>query len=317
MCTSNVTNYTNLPAGTNPQEVKFDRHSSAADPRLFVVGQNNSLVWLDVTSAPGTQLRVIAFGGAVHHVNDSSVSPYMWLTFGANHFNQYTVNEGAMTLTVTTSISTLVNPKGFGLEGSGNDILLANSGAGQILALNPSTLGADAAVNVGGTPDKVSGPNGPTPSCALAADSTNNRVEAISVGATPALGTAQIGTTLSVPGSPVSAAFFPPGTPGSGTIGIGSTTGIVALAAGGAQLYTCTGSSFASSTFWQTFPTNPAAMVTSVYASTAVSSLVYVTGLDNGVPSLQAFTAGYDHNLGSLTLTGTSTPNPTDVTAGP
>ena len=42
---------------------------------------------------------------------------------------------------------------------------------------------------------------------------------------------------------------------------------------------------------------------------------IYVVGFDNGTPSLQPFTAVYDHDLGSLSLPSGATP--TDVTAGP
>jgi hypothetical protein len=308
----------NLPNGFNPVEVKFDRSSSAADPRLFVLSQAlNQLIWLDVQTAPGTIKQTLTFGGTPHHVNDSSTSAFLWVTIGANTFKKFAINEGAATVTAVASpppITTLNQPRGFGFGGAGNDILVANTGAGTIQAVNPSTMVTDGSVAITGSPSKLSGPN-VNATCELATSSSPaNSAFAVSIvaaGGTPA----QIGAQLSLPGPPVAQQFFPPATPGSGTVGFGTTTGIIATTNGGAQIVLCDGSTFTPVTIWNTFMAQPAAMVSSQYASLAVGGLIYVTGLDQGSPVIQPFAANYDHDLGAIQLPGGT--NPTDITAGP
>lgn len=306
-----------LPAGTNPVEVRFDRSSTALDPRLFVLSQAlNQLVWLDVANAPGTVKQTLTFGGTPHHVNDSSTSAYLWVTIGSTTFKKFAIDEATPALTAIASpppITSLNAPRGFGFGGAGNDILVANTGAGTLQAVNPSTMVTDGFVSIAAAPSKVSGPN-VNASCALATSSTPNSVYAVSIvgaGGTPAL----IGSPIGLPGTPVAQQYFPPTVPNSGTIGFGTITGIIATTNAGAQLVTCDGSTFAASAFWPIFMTQPAAMVSSEYASLAVGGLIYVTGMDNGQPVLQAFTSTYDHDLGSVYLPSGATP--TDVTVGP
>jgi hypothetical protein len=308
-----------LPAGTDPIAVKFDRNSSSTDPRLFVLSSatNKQLLWVDVTSPPGNVIsaQTQTFAFAPYEVDDSNGASKIWVSFGGNTVKAFSVNEGASTLTPVLTVATFAQPRGMKLEGSGNDMLLGEA-VGDVLALNPATLAVDATLNLGGSPTKLTGPNGPTPNCALAFDLTSNVVNAISVGATPANTTHEIGSYAIGLGTPiVTGTFFPPGTPGSGNLGIGDATALVATTNGGADLFSCDGTSLTFMTTWDTFMAAPAAVVPSQYASNAVSSLIYVTGLDNGVPSLQAFSEFYDHDLGSVNLP--SGASPTSVTAGP
>jgi hypothetical protein len=311
-----------LPAGTNPVEVKFDRSSSALHPRLFVLGgnANGPLVWLDVTNEPGTTLAgsPIYLGSTPHHMQASSAGNYLFLSLGGNTLKQYAINEGTPSLT-GTNFTGFSQPRGFNLEGVGDDMLVSNSpagiGAGSVTAVNPATGAIDATIPGFTNPGPISGPNGPTPSCALVGSSSPAEVTAVSVSTTPSTGAQLIGTPLSVPNNIVSIVFFPPGTPGSGSIGIGSNTALVALLDAPAQLVTCDGSSFSSVAQWSTFMAQPAGMTPSTYASNAISSLIYVTGFDQGQPVVQAFAAAYDHDLGSVALPAGS--NPTDITAGP
>ena len=315
-----------LPANTNPVEVKFDRSSTPGHPRLFVLGGNvnGPLVWLDVTNEPGTTLAgsPIYLGSQPHHMQASAAGNYLFLTLGGNTLKQYTINEGAPSLS-GANFTGFTNPRGFNLEGVGNDMLVSNSisisgnpnGNGTVSVVNPATGTIDATIPGFTNPGTISGPNGPTPSCALVGSSSPEEVTAVSVSTTPSTGAQVIGTPLGVPNTIVSIVFFPPGTPGSGAIGIGSNTALVALLDAPAQIVTCDGSSFGLAAQWSTFMAQPAGLTPSTYASDAISSLIYVTGFDQGQPVVQAFAAAYDHDLGSLSLPAGS--NPTDITAGP
>lgn len=305
-----------LPTGFNPVEVKFDRSSTAGDPRLFVLSQAlNELLWLDVQSVPGAvKGTALTFGGTPHHVNNSSTSAFLWVTIGAGTFKKFAINEGTPALTASgPTISTLNAPRGFGLGGAGSDILVANTGVGTIQAVNPSSMVTDGAVTITGSPSAVSGPNS-NASCALATSSSPaNSAFAVSIvgaGGTPV----QIGSQLSLGGPPVAQQFFPPAT-GSGTIGFGTNTGIIATTGAGAQIVTCDGSTFSPVEIWTTFMAQPAAMVSSQYSSLAVGGVIYVTGFDQNIPVIQPFVASYDHDLGAIQLPNGS--NPTDITAGP
>lgn len=304
----------NLPGGTNPIEAKYDRSSTGTGhARLFVLGANNTLVWLDATSAPGTVLQTVALPGVPHHLVDSSTSAFLWVTYGVNALGKYSINEAGPTLGFVSSVN-LSAPRGFNLEGTGNDMLVANTGAASVLSVNPATLATDGTVAIAGPVNKISGPNGPTPNCALAASTNGMSISAVSVGATPWTPT-QIGASLPLGGTPLALSFFPPNTPGSGTIGFGSTTGIVALA-GSAAIVSCTGASFSQLATWTSFMSNPTAMVPSTYASTANSSLVWVVGVNNGSPTIQGYNAAVNApivNSGGFPPTATLT----DVTVGP
>jgi hypothetical protein len=306
-----------LPAGTNPTEVKFDRNSSAVDPRLFVLSSaaNNQLVWLDVSSTPGTVVQQPTFGGTPHEAADDAAGK-LFVSIGGTTLKSWTVNEGAGTLTPAASNTTLPNPpRGFKLEGSGDDLLLGTTG-GTIYAVNPSTLAIDGSVATGGTPVKLTGPDGPAPDCALAIDTTLGYTYAMTIRPTPETSPVHF-NTIETAATPVTATFFPPATPGSGNLGIGGSTAIIITNGGGAQLGTCNGTAetWTSGALWSTFMSNPVAVVPSEYASNSVDTLIYVVGSDNGQPSLQAFASTYDHDLGSIQLPGGA--NPTSVTAGP
>lgn len=305
-----------LPAGTNPQEVKFDRNSSAGDPRLFVVSDptHDELVWLDVSSTPGSVVQVISFGGTPHEAADDAAN-HLFVSIGNTTMKSWTISEGAQTLTAAATNATLTDPRGFKLEGSGDDLLLGTSN-GTIYSVNPTTLAVDGSVVTGGTPSKLTGPDGPTPDCALAIDTTLGYTYAMTVHATPQTAPVRF-NTIETAAPPVTATFFPPGTPGSGNYGIGGSTAIIITNGGGAQLGTCNGTAetWTPTAFWSTFMSNPVAVVPSEYASNSVDTLIYVVGNDNGQPSLQAFASTYDHDLGSVQLPGGA--NPTSVTAGP
>jgi hypothetical protein len=304
-----------LPAGTNPTLIRYDRSSTGtAHNRLFVGGANNTLVWLDATTAPGTVLQTVSLSGTPQHLQDSSTSTNLWVTVGTTTLARYAINETTPALSLSQQITSLQNPLGFGLEGNGNDLLLADSVAGTILSITPgSTMPINGTVHVSGTPNKVSGPNG-TPNCALATTTSPNAVLAITVGASPQTSVAQIGSAIALGGAASSVTFFPPGTPGSGTVGYGGTTGIVATP-GAASIVTCTGSNFASAGTWTTFPSNPSALAPSNYASTAVSSAVYVTGTNAGMPVVEGFNQSADVPLFVTDLPANATP--TEITAGP
>jgi hypothetical protein len=310
---SNAVTYS-LPAGTNPTLIRYDRSSTGTGRnRVFVGGANSTLVWLDVTSSPGTVLQTLTLAGVPQHIQDSSTSTNLYVTF-TNTLARYTITEATPSLVLAHQITTLNAPLGFGLEGSGDDLLLANSGAGTVLSITPgSTMPINATIPLTGTPTRVSGPNN-TPNCALATTTGPNAVAAVTVGASPNTGAAQIGTAVALPGAATSVGFFPPGTPGSGTIGLGGTTGIVATA-GAAQLVTCTGASFASAGTWTTFLSNPSSLVPSNYASTAVSSAMFVAGANNGTPIVEGFNQAVDTPLFTTVLPANATP--TEITAGP
>jgi hypothetical protein len=308
-----------LPAGTDPTEVKFDRNSSAADPRLFVVSSstNNDVVWLDVASTPGYVVQTLTgLGGTPHEVADNG-SGELFASIGSATMRSWTINEGLGTLSLLVSNNTFTStpPRGFKLEGSGDDLLLGTS-SGSILAVNPSTLAVDGSVTTGGTPTKLTGPNGPTPDCALAIDTTLGYTYAITVRATPETSPVHF-NTIETAAPPVTATFFPPATPGSGNLGIGGSTAIIITNGGGEQLGTCNGTAetWTPTAFWTTFMNDPVAVVPSEFASTSVDTLIYVVGYDSGVPVLQPFASTYDHDLGSVQLP--SGASPTSVTAGP
>ncbi len=305
-----------LPAGTDPTEVKFDRNSSAGDPRLFVLSPSNpQLIWLDVSSTPGSVVGTFSVGGTAHEAADNAAAK-LYVSVGNSMIKSWTVNEGAETLSpLASNIMLPYPPRGFKLEGSGDDLLLGTT-SGFILAINPTTLGVDGTVGTGGSPTKITGPNGPTPDCALAIDTSSDYVRAITVGATPE--TSPVFFTSIAPPVPglVTASFFPPNTPGSGNLGIGGSTAII-ISDGEADLGTCNGTAqtWTQGAYWPTFMSQPVSVTPSDYASNSVDSLVYVVGFDNGSPVLQPFASSYDHDLGSVTLPAGA--NPTSVTAGP
>jgi hypothetical protein len=317
VCANNPTpSAYSLPPNTNPDDVKFDRSSSPGAPRVFAISHtNNTLVWLDVTSSPGTVLQTLSFGGTPHHANDSSTSPYLFVSIGSSTFKKFQITEGptpALTAVATASPSSTLNgPRGFGLGGPGNDILLANTGAGTVQAVNPTTMTLDGAVSVPGSPTEVSGPNA-NQSCAIAAgpNGTMSGVSLVGPGGTPTL----LGSPVGTNGNSVAVAFFPPQIANSGTIGYGGTVGLSATY-GTAVLVTCDADGFAFSEYWGLFMSEPVALAPSEYASLAVPGIIYAVGYDNGVPSLQAYMWDVDHDLGSITLP--SNANPTGVTAGP
>jgi hypothetical protein len=298
-----------LPA--SPVDMKFDRNSPANDERLFILMSNNALTWLDVEGSPGTFIQTIGFAAPVHEVRDSDSSAFAWVTVG-NNLKKISVAEGTAglgTLTVVNQAG-LTNPIGFSLEGTGNDMLVGQL-SGFVQAVNPTTMVLDGSVSLPGIVTKISGPNS-NASCALGISSVGNFVSGIAI---PALGGPPSEISYGIAqGPPVAAVFFPPVTGAGGSVGYGTNTAIVAATAGAATLFNCDGVTFNYAAQWTTFMAQPAAMASSEYASLAVGSLVYVTGLDQGVPVLQAFTSSYDHDLGSLALP--SNANPIAVTVG-
>jgi hypothetical protein len=314
-CSNSGTVFRTFTLPASPVDVRFDRNSPANDERLFILMSNNHLTWLDVEGSPGTFIQTINYGAnVVQHVRDSDTSAFAWVTV-ANNVKKYSVTEGAPGVGTLTSINqTILNtPVGFALEGTGNDMLVANTGAGTIQAVNPTNMNADGlGLTIAGPVDRIGGPNSNT-TCALASSTAGNSVSAVSI---PPLGgsATQIGSTIVVPGPPQALVFFPPATGVVTNPGYGTNTGIVANTNGGAALFTCDGVTFAQYAQWNTFMAQPAAMASSEYSSLAMGSLVYVTGLDVGQPVLQAFISSFDHDLGSLALPAGT--NPIAVTVG-
>jgi len=322
-----------LPAGTlsttgtsmNPGEIRFDRGSAAGDPRVFVVGANDTLVYLDVSTTPGTVLQTITYSATPHHLtatNGAEGAPeYLLVTIGNDKLISYQVSQTPPYLTPVASIATLSSPRGVGVEGSTNgvrnDPIVANTGNGTVDAINSSTLGAgsltvDSTLALTSAPEKVTGPNAGL-NCVLVADATNDSISAVSI-AGPGGTIRQIGTPIPLPAAPTYDTFFPPGgNPGTGSAGYGSNTGIVTYA-GGATLVTCDGTNFTVGPTWTTFPT-ASGLAASNYSSTAINSLLYVVGTSNGTPVLQGYTATQDTPLFSATLASGVVPQ--DVTAGP
>jgi hypothetical protein len=311
-------------ASTNPGEVRFDRGSAAGDPRVFVMGANNTLVYLDVSATPGTVLQTIAFGGTPHHfvaTKGGAGAEYLLVTVGNAKLLSYQVSQTAPYLTQVASIGTLSSPRGVGIEGDANgslnDPIVANTGNGTVDAINGSmlaggTLTVDATLALGGAPEKVTGPNAEL-TCVLVADAANMSVSAVSIAA-PGGTIHQIGSAIPLPATPTYDTFMPPGgNPGTGTAGYGGNTGIVAYA-NGAQLVTCDGTTFAAGPTWTSFPT-ASGLAFSNFTSTAINSLLYVVGSNNGTPVLQGYLASQDVPVFSVTLGSGVVPQ--DVTPGP
>jgi hypothetical protein len=167
-------------------------------------------------------------------------------------------------------------------------------------------------VNLGGEPQRVTGPNGAL-NCAVVTNAANNTASGVSIVA-PGGTVAAIGSSVPLASAALYDTFFPPGTPGTGTPGYGGNTAIVAMA-GSAQLLTCTGSSFTAGAAWTNFPSAPSGLGQSNYSSTAVDSLVYVVGANNGTPILQGYAASQDSAVFSINLASQIVPQ--DVSAGP
>jgi YVTN family beta-propeller protein len=322
---SGITATFNLPAGTlsstasDSGEIRFDRGSATGDPRVFVLGANNTLVYLDVTTAPGTVLATVPFSGTPHHfvATDTGTSPEMlYVTVGNSTLESFTVSQTSPYITSTASLTSLVSPRGVGLEGNvngtSNDLLVANYGNGTVAAVNRSTLAVDSTVSLGGQPQRVTGPNG-SATCAIVTNAANNTASAIGIVA-PGGTVAAIGSPIQLPAAAIYDTFFPPGTPGTGTPGYGGTTAIVAMA-GEAQLLTCDGTTFATGSLWTSFPSAPSGLAQSNYSSTAVDSLVYVVGANNGTPVLAGYESVQDTPVFELSLAAGI--DPQDVTAGP
>jgi len=330
---SGITATYTLPAGTlsttgpssNPGEIRFDRGSAPGDPRVFVIGANDTLVYLDVSTTPGTVLQTIAYSGTPHHLSATNgaggATEYLLITVGTSKLLSYQVSQTAPYLTQVASIATLSSPRGIGVEGSTNgvrnDPIVANTGNGTVAAINSSTLGAgpltvDSTLALTSAPEKVTGPNAGL-NCVLVADATNDSISAVSI-AGPGGTIQQIGTPIPLPAAPTDDTFFPPGgNPGTGTAGYGSNTGIVAYA-GGAQLVTCDGTNFTAGPTWSTFP-SVSGLAASNYSSTAITTLLYVVGTNNGAPVLQGYASTQANPVFSVTLASGVVPQ--DVTAGP
>jgi hypothetical protein len=322
---SGITATFTLPSGTlsgsvaDSGEIRFDRGSAAGDPRVFVLGANNTLVYLDVSTAPGTILATVPFSGTPHHfaVTDVGTTPeLLYVTVGNSTLESFTVSQTSPYLTSGPSLTTLTGPRGIGLEGNVagtyNDMLVANFGGGTVAAVNRTTLAIDSTVTLGGEPQRVTGPNAGL-NCAVVTNAANNSAYGVSIVA-PGGTVAAIGSPVTLPSAALYDTFFPPGTPGTGTPGYGGNTAIVALA-GAAQLLTCTGTTFTAGPLWSSFPSAPSGLGQSNYSSTAVDSLVYVVGANNGTPVLQGYTATQDSPVFSINLAAGI--NPQDVSAGP
>lgn len=321
---SGVTASFALPSGTlstsvaDGGEIRFDRGSSGADPRVFVLGANNTIVYMDVSSAAGTVLQTLTFTGTPHHfaVSEATVSPeILVVTVGNTTVQAYTVSETSPYLTLAQSNAGFSSPRGISLEGevngTRNDAIVANYGNGTIAAVDTATLAIDSTVSVGGEPQRVTGPNGAL-NCALVTNASNDTVDAVSA-VQPGGTIAQIGSALTLPSAANYDTMFPPNTPGSGTPGYGGNTGVVSYD-GGALLATCDGTSFASAGTWSTFLSAPVGLGQSNYSSTAVDSLVYAVGSNGGTPIL----AGYNLSGNAVfSISLTSGVVPADVTAGP
>lgn len=322
--TSGITQTFTLPAGTlsssatDGGEIRFDRFSAPGDPRVFVLGANNTIVYLDVTTAPGTVLQTLTFTGTPHHfaANETQSSPeLLYVTVGNTTVESFTVSQTAPYLTLNATNANFSSPRGIGLEGvvngTPNDALVANFGNGTVAAVNRTTLAIDSTVTVGGEPQRVTGPNAGL-NCALVSNGSNATVSAVSIVA-PGGTVAAIGSPIPLPTSDSYDTFLPPGTPGSGTPGYGGNTGIVSYA-GGALLATCSGTSFATSTTWTNFPSSPLGLAQSNYTSTAVDSLVYVVGTNNSAPVLQGYNL---QGVPVFSISLTSSAYPQDITDGP
>jgi hypothetical protein len=319
-----ITSTFTLPSGTlsttaaDGGEIRFDRFSATGDPRVFVLGANNTIVYLDVTTAPGTVLQTLTFSGTPHHfaANETQSSPeLLYVTVGNTTVESFTVSQTAPYLTLNATNANFSSPRGIGLEGvvngTPNDALVANYGNGTVAAVNRTTLAIDSTVNIGGEPQRVTGPNAEL-NCALVSNGSNANVSAVSIVA-PGGTVATIGSPIPLPAVGLYDTFLPPGTPGNGAPGYGGNVGIVSYD-GGALLVSCDGTTFATSATWTNFPSSPLGMAQSNYTSTAVDSLVYVVGTNNGTPVLQGY------NLGGTPVFNISLPSstyPQDVTAGP
>ncbi len=320
---SGVTASFTLPAGTlssttaDTGEIRFDRGSAAGDPRVFVLGANNTLVYLDVSTSPGTVLATVNFTSTPHHftVTDIGINPEtLYVTVGNTTVKSYTVSQTAPYLTPAQSSTGFSSPRGISLEGnvSGtlNDLIVAEYGVGLIAAVNPTTLAIDSTVNVGGEPQRVTGPNEGL-NCALVTNASLDNVVAVSIAA-PGGTIAAIGSPIPLPASASYDTFFPPGTPGSGTPGVGGDQGFV-VTSGSGQIVTCDGTNFTAGAT-VTVPSSPN-VGQSNYSSTAVDSMDYLTGTNNGTAVLQGYTVNSASPVFSITLASGVVPQ--DVSAGP
>ncbi len=297
ICTANsgnvVTTSYGLPAGTSAQKIRYDRHSPNGDPRVFVAaGAGNKLLYVDVsatTSGPAPILQTITYAGPVHYVQDSSTSTAAFTSVGSTSLFKYTVAEAGPTyLTQVGSLATLNQPRGFNLEGTGNDLFVTQiGGGGQAIAVNTTTMAIDQTLTLGGSPNSASGPNS-NATCALIEDNTTNAVSAVGIDAAGAATAAQIGAKIALPGTPAGVTYFPPSTTGTGTTGFGSTTALVPTPGSGV-IVSCNGSTFTSTGTFASFMSSPAAAAPSEYASTVVPGLVYVVGNDNSTPQFYAY----------------------------
>lgn len=325
ICTANSGNVTTtshgLPAGTSAQKVRYDRHSPNGDPRLFVAaGTGNKLLYVDVSSTssgPATVLQTVSYGGPVHYVQDSTASAVAFVSVGGTSLFKYTINEAGPTyLTQVGSLTTLSQPRGFNLEGPGNDLIVAQvGGGGQAVAVNTTSLAIDQSLTIGGSPNGVSGPNASS-SCALVEDNTTNVVSAVGIDPNGSATAAQIGASIVLPGAPVGVTYFPPSISGTGTAGLGTTTALVPTPGTGVVL-SCNGTSFTSPGTYASFMSTPAAAAPSGYASTVVPGLVYVVGSDNGTPQFYAYSQYTSFPVFKIASPGSTSAAYSAVTSGP
>ena len=307
-----------LPAGTSAQKIRYDRHSPSNDPRMYVAaGNGNKLLYVDVSAtSSGTApvLQTVSYSGPVRFIADSSTSTSAFVSVGSNSLFRYSVTESGPTyLSQSGSLATLTQPRGFGLEGSGNDLIVAQNG-GQTVDVNGSSMAVDQTLAIAGAPNGVSGPNAST-NCALVEDNTNNLVSAVGIDAAGTSTSAQIGSSISLPGTPAGVTFFPPSTSGTGTVGIGTTTALVPTPGTGV-IVSCNGTSFTQTgTYTGFFLTATGAAGPSEYASLAVPGLVYVVGSYNGTPYFVAYTQF--SNVPMFSVAFPSSAVLTSVTSGP
>ncbi len=321
---SGVTATFALPPGTAAPtaqgEIRFDRASAASDPRVFVLGVNNTLVYLDVTTAPGTVLQTVDLPQTPHHIAGTSpgtTPEILYVTMGNGTLATYTVSQTAPYLTAGPALTALSSPRGAGLEGVSNDMFVANFGDGTVDAIDRSKLVVDSSVNLStasttAQPQGVSGPNAAA-NCALVMSAGTNTVSALSIVAPGGTAT-MIGTPIALPSVGLQLSYFPPGTPGSGSPGYGGNVAMV-VSAGAAQLVTCDGTAFNAGPLWTTLPSTPTGIAPSNYTSTAVDSLIYVVGTNSGTPVLQGYAA--TSSTPAFTVNPASGVLPQDVTAGP
>jgi hypothetical protein len=299
-----------LPGGTNPIDLVYDRYNWNANQsvkHLIAMGANNTLVVVD--AATGATLQTVTLPGTPHHMQTSgtdATGDALMVTVDPNKVLRYNVRATSPYLSATATNFTVGNsPRGVNFEGVGNDLFVANSADGTVMAFGTAV---DATLRIGVTPDGISGASADR-TCALVTDKGNNTVFALKINPAGTSTITQIGSAIPLPGTPQSVGFFP-----------SSNTGIVTTNAGTAVLVTCASGTFAQSGTLTNFISGPTASIPSHYvkpasAPPAVPASFYVVGTNGGQGVLAAYNVGQATPLFGAQFGAGSTP--TAVVSGP